>query len=170
MLAEEKLKLLEEKLGVKDDRLAVANDTIKDLKEQRDWWKTAAQESKSASADRKDAGTLYEQRLQDHKEMLAKANAEIERLRHPGLLASVFDTRTLSGAVVGYGVCKATSGGNSGGLLGGLSSNNFEYRFNQAALMYSEKMRQQTGFSPVFFYPPTEQEKARRALQKTFQQ
>lgn len=46
-------------------------------------------------------------------DLLAKADDRIHQLEHPGIFDTLFDRRTLIGAVGGYGVCKMSSGGGT---------------------------------------------------------
>jgi hypothetical protein len=75
---------------------------IATLKEQK-------QDLLSANKDRRDAGTIDQVRVEACQNQLAKADAEIYRLRHPGLLSSLFDKRSLSGAIVGFAIGRGTA-------------------------------------------------------------
>lgn len=96
-VAEEKNRLLEEQLKAKDDRLAAKDELIK-VKDER---------IALMSANRTDLNTIVTgdaRMLLACENQLAKADAEISRLRNPGFFRSIFDTRTITGAVVGYGI------------------------------------------------------------------
>lgn len=99
-VAEERNRLLEEQLKAKDDRIAAKDDRITNLTERLTL----------RSANQVDLTTVAtgDQRLLSACEnTLAKADAEIHRLRYPGFFRSVFDTRALGGAIVGFGVGRA---------------------------------------------------------------
>lgn len=106
ILAEAKVELLTEQLKVKDGRIADKDEVIKILKEQK-------AEALSATKDRRDAGNIDAERLADAKAIIAKQDAEINRLRNPGFLSQLFDRRTIYGAVGGYGLCKLTTSSTS---------------------------------------------------------
>lgn len=100
-VAEEKNRLLEEQLKAKDDQIAAKVELIKLKDMQLDL------QSKNrvdlTAVNNGDARLLSACETQ-----LAKADAEIHRLRYPGFLRSIFDTRTVTGAAVGFGIGRAT--------------------------------------------------------------
>jgi hypothetical protein len=95
--SEERGKLLEDRLAAKDTQI----DAFKGLVEVKDQQITLL---KSANADRQAVNTGDARMLQACEVQLSKADAEIARLRHPGFLRSIFDTRTMTGAIVGFGI------------------------------------------------------------------
>lgn len=109
LLAEAKVGLYEEKLKAKDDRIEYLTLQIETLKQQKSDLQSANKDRQDASKDRKDAGNIDAERLSDAKALIAKQDAEIARLRAPGFFASLFDKRTIYGAVAGFGVCKLAS-------------------------------------------------------------
>lgn len=102
ILAEAKVELYEEKLKAKDERIEALNLQVETLKEQK-------KELLSATKDRRDAGNIDAERLADARTIIAKQDAEINRLRNPSFLSQLFDRRTIYGAVGGYGLCKLTT-------------------------------------------------------------
>lgn len=105
ILAEKKVELYEEKLLAKDDRINLLNLQIETLKQQK-------ADALAANRDRRDAGNIDAERLADAKGIIAKQDAEISKLRNPGLFASIFDMRTAYGGIVGFGLCRLTTGSN----------------------------------------------------------
>lgn len=100
-VAEEKNRLLEEQLKAKDDRLAAKDDRIQNLNDRIVFM----------TANRSDANTIVTgdaRMLVSCENQLAKADAELHRLRYPGFLRSIFDTKTITGAAVGFGIGRAT--------------------------------------------------------------
>jgi len=100
-VAEEKNRLLEEQLKAKDDRIAAKDERIVNLTERIELMK----------ANRTDSNTIVTgdaRMLSACETQLAKADAEIHRLRYPGFFRSIFDTRTMTGALVGFGVGRLT--------------------------------------------------------------
>jgi hypothetical protein len=91
--------------AVLNDRLAAKDDVIKakdGLIAVRDEQLSEAHKALAArtainTGDSK-METLYQTQLD-------KANAEIEKLRHPGFLKQLFSANTIGGAAIGYGAC-----------------------------------------------------------------
>ena len=100
-VAEEKGRLMTEQLKAKDDQLAAKDELIK-VKDERIALMTANR------VDLNTINTGDARMLSACENQLAKADAEIHRLRYPGFLRSIFDTRTLTGAVVGFGLGRVT--------------------------------------------------------------
>jgi hypothetical protein len=100
--AEEREKLLNERIAAKDEIIRAKDGTIAVRDEQLAL-------VRSANTDRRAIDDSQRERLMDAKEQLAKADARIHQLEHPGFLRSLFDTRTAYGAIAGYGLCKASS-------------------------------------------------------------
>jgi len=104
-------------LEIANIRLAAANETIKLLNDrlaEKDAVIEAKQGTiavkdemisllKSANQDRATVNTGDARVLEMCNTQLAKAEARIFKLEHPGLLRSIFDARTLSGFGAGYG-------------------------------------------------------------------
>lgn len=70
---------------------------------------------------RADAGKVFTgdaRMLEQANMVIAKQDAEIAKLRHPGLFASIFDTRSAYGFLSGFGVCKLTNGGTTNPFVG----------------------------------------------------
>lgn len=63
---------------------------------------------RSANQDRATVNTGDARMLQSCELQLAKADAEIHRLRYPGFLRSLFDVRTISGAALGFAAGRLT--------------------------------------------------------------
>jgi len=68
--------------------------------------------AKKADTNSQRIESIDQVRVEACQNQLAKADAEIGRLRNPGFFASLFDKRTLSGAIVGFGVGRATANQN----------------------------------------------------------
>lgn len=100
--AEEREKLLNDRLAEKDEVIKAKDGTIAVKDEMIGLLK-------SATSDRKQAGNIDDLRLADAHEQLAKADARIHQLEHPGFFRTLFDVKTLSGAGLGYIGCKATN-------------------------------------------------------------
>jgi len=64
--------------------------------------------AKAANQDRATVITGDAAMLRACEMQLTRADAEIARLRSPGIFRSIFDTRTLTGAMVGFGLGRAT--------------------------------------------------------------
>lgn len=58
--------------------------------------------------------TIDQVRVEACQSQLAKADAEIHRLRYPGLLSSIFDKRTAYGAIAGFTIGRLTANQTSG--------------------------------------------------------
>lgn len=101
-VADETIKLLNERLAAKDAIIQAKDGTIAVRDEQLAL-------VRSANTDRRAIDDSQRERLMDAKEQLAKADARIHQLEHPGFLRSLFDPRTAYGAIAGYGMCKASS-------------------------------------------------------------
>lgn len=106
VLAEAKVELYEEKLKAKDERIEALQMQIAVLKEQKG-------DLQGANQERREARTIDLERIADRDILIAKQDAEIQRLRHPGFFASLFDKRTIYGGIAGFGACKLTNGGTS---------------------------------------------------------
>lgn len=100
-VAEAKNRLLEEQLKAKDDRLAAKDDRIANLNE-RLALRTANQQDLTT------VNTGDARMLVACENQLAKADAEIHRLRYPGFLRSLFDVKTISGAAIGFAAGRLT--------------------------------------------------------------
>lgn len=96
-LAEEKNRLLEDRLKAKDATILGLEGVVKVRDQQLEL-------ALSANKDRAVVNNGDARMLAACENQLAKADAEIHRLRYPGFFRSVFDTRTLTGAVVGFGI------------------------------------------------------------------
>lgn len=98
-----RLKAAEERNSLLEDRLK-AKDTIIEAKDGliavRDEQLKLALE---ANKDRAAVNTGDARMLASCESQLAKADAEIHRLRYPGFWRSVFDVKTVTGAAVGFG-------------------------------------------------------------------
>lgn len=97
--AEAKNGLLEERLQAKDDRIAAKDREIELLKQQLAL-------AKSIDRDRTAIATGDDRLFGFCETQLATAQAEIHRLRNPGFFRSIFNTDTLKGGVVGFGIGK----------------------------------------------------------------
>ena len=93
-LLEDRLKAKDAVIEAKEGLIAVRDEQIALLKE--------------ANKDRATVNNGDARMLASCETQLAKADAEIHRLRFPGLLRSIFDFRTLGGAAVGYGIGRVT--------------------------------------------------------------
>jgi multidrug resistance efflux pump len=98
-LAEETNRLLREQLAAKDDRIA-AKEAIIEIKDEQ------IKLLKSANSDRAGANTIDQYRIEACQAQLSKADAEIRRLRYPGLLERLFKPDTIIAGIVGYGFGK----------------------------------------------------------------
>lgn len=96
-VAEEKNRLLEEQLKAKDAQIA-AKDAKIELREEQ------LALSKSAGQDRAQVNTIDQFRVEACQTQLAKADAEIYRLKNPGFLRSLFDPKTFMSGAVGFGI------------------------------------------------------------------
>jgi hypothetical protein len=100
-VAEEKNRLLEARIQAKDATIQALEGTIK-VRDQQLELMTAA------NKDRQQVNTGDARILSMCEANLAKADARIYKLEHPGFIKSLFDFRTISGGVVGYGFGKLT--------------------------------------------------------------
>jgi replication fork clamp-binding protein CrfC len=94
-VAEETNRLLEDRLAAKDSRIMNLMGVIAVRDEQL----------KLAQESRTDLGTVAsidQVRIEACQQQLAKADAEIHRLRHPGFLKSIFDPKVITSAMGGY--------------------------------------------------------------------
>lgn len=101
-VAEEKNRLLEDRLAAKD-AIITAKDGIIAVRDQQ------LELALSANKDRAGANVIDAFRVEACQQQLAKADAEIARLRNPGFLRSLFDVKSITGAVVGFGIGRATA-------------------------------------------------------------
>lgn len=98
--AEEREKLLNDRLAAKDEVIKAKDGLIAIRDEQLAL-------AKSANQDRLAVNTGDAVMLRACEQQLSRSDAEIARLRNPGFFRSVFDGRTLTGAIVGFGVGRA---------------------------------------------------------------
>lgn len=96
-VAEEKNRLLEDRLAAKDTQIKAFEGLVAVRDEQIVLLRSANQDR--AAVNTGDARMLQACELQ-----LSKADREINKLRYPSFLRSVFDFRTITGAAVGYGI------------------------------------------------------------------
>lgn len=107
-IANIRLKAANEQIGLLNDRLLAKDEIIK-AKEGT----IAVREEqiallRSANQDRAGANAIDQFRVEACQQQLSKADAEIARLRNPGFLKSLFDVKSISGAVVGFSVGRLT--------------------------------------------------------------
>lgn len=95
--ANETIKLLNDRLTAKDE-IIKAKDGLLSVRDEQ------LALAKSAIQDRSAVNTGDARLLSACENQLAKADAEIHRLRYPGFLRSLFDTKTITGAAVGFGI------------------------------------------------------------------
>lgn len=100
-VAEELVRLKDEQLKTKDAQIVAKDETIK-LKDMQLALR-AANQTDLTTINNGDARMLVSCENQ-----LAKADAEIHRLRYPGFFRSIFDVKTVSGAAVGFGFGRLT--------------------------------------------------------------
>lgn len=100
-VAEEKNRLLEDRLAAKD-AIITAKDGVIAVRDQQ------LELALSANKDRAGANMIDAFRVEACQQQLLKADLEINRLRNPGFLKSLFDVKSITGAVVGFGVGRAT--------------------------------------------------------------
>lgn len=98
--AEEQNKLLNDRLTAKDAIITAKDGVIAVRDEQLAL-------ALSANKDRAQVNVGDTVMLQACNQQLAKADAEIYRLRNPGFLKSLFDVKSITGAVVGFGIGRA---------------------------------------------------------------
>lgn len=110
---------LAEKLNIeKDKQIEILNSRLADKDEIIVMLKTQKGDFAEAITLRKEARDIQLERMSDRDRLIAKQDAEIQRLRHPGFFASLFDKRTAYGAIAGFGVCKLTDGGTTNPFSG----------------------------------------------------
>lgn len=100
-VAEETNKLLLERLAAKD-AIIEAKDAKISLREEQ------LELAKSANKDRAGANVIDQFRVEACQTQLAKADAEIYRLKNPGFFRSLFDPKTIGSAVLGFTIGRAT--------------------------------------------------------------
>lgn len=99
-----RLDAAEEKLKLKDDRLAAKDERIRNLEGTVALRDEQLKLALSANQDRQQVNTGDARMLAACERQLSNADAEINRLRNPGFLKSLFDPKTLFSAGVGYGI------------------------------------------------------------------
>lgn len=99
--ANETIKLLNDRLVAKDEIIKAKDGTISVRDEQLAL-------ALSANKDRAAVNTGDARILQSCELQLQKADREINKLRYPGFLRSLFDTRTITGAAVGFAAGRLT--------------------------------------------------------------
>lgn len=95
--ANETIKLLNDRLTAKDTIIEAKDGLISLRNEQLAL-------AKDALKDRTQVNTGDAVLLQACNQQLSRADAEIARLRNPSFLKQVFDTRTLTGGLFGFGI------------------------------------------------------------------
>jgi hypothetical protein len=100
--ANEKNTLLEQRIADKDITIKALEDAIATRKE-------LGAELKSANQDRATVNNGDARMLVACNAQVDKAEARIFKLEHPGLLRQIFDTRSATGFMFGYGAAKAQS-------------------------------------------------------------
>lgn len=100
-VAEETNKLLLERLAAKD-AIIEAKDAKIALREEQ------LELAKSANKDRAGANVIDQFRVEACQTQLAKADAEIYRLKNPGFFRSLFDPKTLGSGLIGFGLGRVT--------------------------------------------------------------
>lgn len=88
------LALRDEQLKAKDDRISAKDGEITTLKLQKSL-------IEGADKDRANANNIDTERVADCREQLAKADARIYQLEHPGILRTIFSKRSLGGFAIG---------------------------------------------------------------------
>lgn len=101
-VAEEKNRLLEDRLAAKD-AIITAKDGVIAVRDQQ------LELALSANKDRAGANVIDAFRVEACQQQLLRADIEINRLRNPGFLKSLFDVKSITGAVVGFGLGRATA-------------------------------------------------------------
>lgn len=99
--AEEREKLLIDRLTAKD-AIIEAQKGIIDVRDQQ------LALAKTMDKNSQKIETIDQFRVEACQQQLLRADAEIARLRNPGFFRSVFDPKTLTGAMVGFGLGRAT--------------------------------------------------------------
>lgn len=100
-VAEEKNRLMEAQLAAKDAQIVAKDETIK----LKDMQLKLHQDNRT---DLNAINTGDARMLASCENQLAKADAEIHRLRYPGFFRSLFDVKTVTGAAVGFGMGRLT--------------------------------------------------------------
>lgn len=103
----------ESKVGVFELRIQDKQQTID---AQQETIKIITAQLEKQTANRSDAGqvfTIDQERVANCREQLARADAEIQRLRHPNIFTRIFNPDVVIAGVVGYGVGKYTGGSSS---------------------------------------------------------
>lgn len=101
-LSEEKNRQYEARIEVLLGRISDKDQVIAVLKEQKGGLG-------EANTLRQEARVFDLERIADRDKLIAKQDAEISRLRNPGLLGTLFNPQFLKGSIAGYGICKAVS-------------------------------------------------------------
>lgn len=99
--AVEKNKLLEDRLVAKD-AIIEAQKGIIDVRDQQ----LALAKTMDNNSQRIE--TIDQFRVEACQQQLLRADAEIARLRNPGFFRTLFDPKTLTGGLVGFGLGRAT--------------------------------------------------------------
>lgn len=99
-------KLKDDRLQAKDATIKAHEGTIAGLEEQ-------LKEARKALAARTEVNTGDAAISVMANKLIEQQNKRINELEHPSLLSSIFDRRTLSGAIVGFAACKVTNGGTT---------------------------------------------------------
>jgi len=109
-IANIRLSAANEKIGLLEQRILEKDQVIGAL-EGKDAVKTEMIDLlKSANKDRAFVNNGDARMLVACNEQLAKSEARIFKLEHPGLLKSIFDTRSATGFMMGYGAGRLQSG------------------------------------------------------------
>lgn len=98
----------ESKVELYEGRLKDKDQVIEAWKGRAD---VAEKQLAKSQENRVDAGKIFtidQFRVEACQQQLLRADAEIARLRSPGFFRSIFDTKTLTGAMVGFGLGRAT--------------------------------------------------------------
>ena len=97
--ANDTILLLNDRLVAKDEIIKAKDGTISILEKQKE-----LAEKIDKNGER--IATIDQFRVEACQQQLEKSDREIARLRHPGFFRSVFDPRTLTGAMIGFGIGK----------------------------------------------------------------
>lgn len=97
----EKNKLYEDRLAAKD-AVIEAQKGIIDVRDQQ------LALARRVDTNSQQIVTIEKEQIRACEQQLSRADAEIVRLKNPGFFRSLFDTRTISGAVVGFGLGRVT--------------------------------------------------------------
>lgn len=95
-------KLLNDRLAAKDEIIRAKDGTIEILETQKEL--AAKMASNSGRIE-----TIDQARFEACSAQLTKADARIYSLEHPGLLRSIFDVRSATGFMMGYGAGRLQS-------------------------------------------------------------